>query len=642
MQRSFLGFVFPLAFPAIVIVACGSRSGLDAPDLHDGAPIDGTMSDVRMDGPAFDGPLFEGGALDVVTDCGQPAYCDPNDLGYVWQCGVRVFQCSSLEQCATQNGISKCVNPCVDTLGQDTSNGCEFYIAPIDITDQADGACYAVYIVNQWKTGETAKIQVDRGGQMLNVDTFARIPSGKGTSISYGAYSNAQGLGKDQIAILFLSRDPNAMGQPTDPKVLAPCPMGVTAAVSGDPSVHGIGKGQAFHIKTNVPVVAYDIIPYGGGRSRIASASLLLPTNVWDVNYPVFNAYPGPTFSDPRTGPELQIYAKENGTTVWLKPNTFVNGGGGLPAAPANQSTKYTLNAGEYLQFLQSTEFSGSAIESDKPVAVIGGSSLYQVPVGRQRADGGHQMLFPVSALGSEYVGVRFRSRNVNFPESVPWRFVGIVNGTQLSYEPSTPSGAPTSLNAGDITEFTAPGPFVVRSQDANHPFAFGQYMVGGEFFDGEGDPEFINVLAPAQYLPRYTFFTDPTYPETNLVIVRAKDPMLGMPNVKLDCLGTVSNWTAIGNSGVYEFARVDLSKDNWNAVGNCDNGVHTIEGTFTGADGGPVGQAKIAVTVWGWGSPRTYSGSDETNPLSTRWVSYGYTAGANITVLNNAKLPAK
>ncbi len=635
MRRASVLFLAGAVFPTVIFVACGSRTGLDAPTKHDGATMTDVMvEELNADGPQGDGPLFEGGALDVVTDCGQPPYWDPNDLGYIYKCGVRVYQCSSLEQCF----MGQCKNPCVDTLGQDTSNGCEFYVAPIDITDVGNGACYAVFIVNQWKTGETAKIQVDRGGQMLNVDTFTRIPSGKGTTISYGAYSNAQGLAKDQIAILFLSRDPNAMGQPTDPKVLAPCPNGVTAAVQGDPSVHGTGKGQSFHIKTNVPVVAYDIVPYGGGRSRIASASLLLPVNVWDVNYPVFNGYP----SNFPTGPQLQIYSKENGTNIWIRPKVTLPGGGGVAAAPANQSTQYTLNAGEYLQFENQTEFSGSPIESDKPIAIVGGDTLYQVPVGRQRADGAHQMLFPVSALGSEYVGVRFRSRDPNISENVPWRFVGIVNGTTLTYEPSTPTGAPTTIQAGQVTEFFAPGTFVVRSQDAAHPFAFAQYMSGGEFFDGEGDPEFINVLAPAQYLPRYTFFTDPTYPETNLVIVRAKDPQLGMPVVTLDCVGTLGGWQAVGNGGVYEFTRVDLSKDSWKAVGNCDNGVHTIEGKFSGPDGGPVGTAKIAVTVWGWGSPRTYSGTDETNPLSTRWVSYGYTAGANITTLNNVKFPAK
>jgi hypothetical protein len=275
-------------------------------------------------------------------------------------------------------------------------------------------------------------------------------------------------------------------------------------------------------------------------------------------------------------------------------------------------------------------------------VAVVGGDTLYQVPVGRQRADGGHQMLFPVRALGSEYVAVRYRSRDLFVPESVPWRLIGLVNGTVLTYEPSAPNGAPVTLNAGQVAEFSAPGPFVVHSQDASHPFAFAQYMTGGEFYDGEGDPEFVNMLTPSQYLPRYTFFTDPTYPETNLVVVRAKDPQLGFPAVTLDCLGTLSGWQPVGSMGKYEFARVDLSRDNFQAVGNCDNGVHTIEGKFTGPDGGPVGTAKIGVTVWGWGSPRTYSGFDESNPLSTRWVSYGYPAGANITKLSNVLFPAK
>lgn len=633
MRRASLLALSLTVFPTLGFLACGSRTGLDAP-----FPYDATVDAIRADATK-DGPLFEGGPLDVVTDCPDPPYCDPNDLGFVYKCGVRVYQCGSLEQCS----MGQCKNPCVDTLGQDTSNGCEFYVAPIDTTDQGQGACYAVFIVNQWKTGEPARMQVERGGVMLNVDGFTRIPSGKGTSIAYNPYSNAQGLAKDQIAILFLSRDPNAQGMPTDPKVLANCPKGVVPAVVGDPSVHGSGKGQAFRIKTNVPVVAYDIMPYGGGSSRIASATLLLPVNVWDTNYALWNAFPSPSFtSDGRTGPTFMVFGKENGTSVWIKPNVALVGGGGLSGGSAGQSLKYTVNAGEYLQFTQNEELTGSAIESDKPIAVVGGDSLYQVPVGRNRADGGHQMLFPVKALGSEYVAARYRTRDNFQQESVPWRMIGLSAGTQLSYEPSAPVGAPTSLAAGQVAEFWAPGPFVVRSQDANHPFAFAQYMTGGELYDGEGDPEFINVLAPSQYLPRYTFFTDPTYPETNLVVVRVKDPMFGFPNVKLDCLGAIGGWQPVGTQGRYELARVDLSKDDFNAVGNCDNGVHTIEGTFTGADGGLIGQAKIGVTVWGWGSPRTYSGSDETNPLSTRWVSYGYPAGADLKALNVVTFPAK
>ncbi|NOT29778.1 MAG: hypothetical protein HOP15_04930, partial [Planctomycetes bacterium] len=41
--------------------------------------------------------------------------------------------------------------------------------------------------------------------------------------------------------------------------------------------------------------------------------------------------------------------------------------------------------------------------------------------------------------------------------------------------------------------------------------------------------------IPPQQYLRSYVFFTDPTYSETNLVVVRAKTPN-GFADVSLDC----------------------------------------------------------------------------------------------------------
>jgi hypothetical protein len=58
-------------------------------------------------------------------------------------------------------------------------------------------------------------------------------------------------------------------------------------------------------------------------------------------------------------------------------------------------------------------------------------------------------------------------------------------------------------------------------------------------------------------------------------------------------------------------------------------------------------------VTIWGWGSGATYAPDcidggtalipgAELNPAFTRWVSYAYPAGANITKLNSVIVPAK
>ena len=49
---------------------------------------------------------------------------------------------------------------------------------------------------------------------------------------------------------------------------------------------------------------------------------------------------------------------------------------------------------------------------------------------------------------------------------------------------------------------------------------------------------------------------------------------------------------------------------------------------------------------MWGWGNGITYvpdsTPQDEANPKFTRWVSYGYPAGANLGRLNDVILSAQ
>jgi hypothetical protein len=265
------------------------------------------------------------------------------------------------------------------------------------------------------------------------------------------------------------------------------------------------------------------------------------------------------------------------------------------------------------------------------------------------RGDSAEQMLPPVSALGSEYVAVRYRTRSPPVEETTRWRIVGAVDNTVLTYDPAPPPGAPLGINHGEFAEIGDPGPWVVSSQDSNHPFYFAQYMTGGGMDGpdasdyGTGDPEFVNVIAPQQYLPRYTFFTDPTYPETNLVIVAAKDSSTNQfPTVNLDCAGTLTGWQPVGILGKYQFTRIDLSTGNYEGQNGCNNGVHVIQASLPEPF---LGTAAIGVTIWGWGSAATYpfdnGPADEENPNFTRWVSYAYPAGANITKLNNVVVPA-
>ena len=498
--------------------------------------------------------------------------------------------------------------------------GCEYFALQVDTIDDPTGgyglpgACYAVFVANRGLG--PVKIDVDRAGVSFTDTSFIRIPKGQGATIAYDAYDPNAGLAPNEVAILFLSE-----GNP--PKKMT-CPEGITAAVKADTAVHGTGTGNAFHIKTSAPVSAYQIFPYGGGNVAATSATLLIPTSAWDGNYIGINAYKQSTLHPDVELPSLDIVAQEDATTVKIKPVAAVKAGVNVPATAAGQVYEHKLNRGEYLQFTQGEELTGSVIQADKPVGVFGGATCINVPADKEACDTAQQQLLPVKQLGHEYVSVRYKARRLGLDpvdESVPWRIVGALDGTQLSYDPAPPAGAPTTIKQGEVAEFWTKDPFVVKSQDESHPFYLAAYMTGGNEFLGEGDPEWVNVVPVGQYLDSYVFFTDPTYPETSLVVVRQKDSTGTFQDVELECMGTLTGWQPIG---AYEFTRTTLVTGNFQGVASCQNGRQTLKS-----------QGPFTATVWGWGSV-TFGPSD----FYTAYVSYAYPAGMGTKLINNVEIP--
>jgi hypothetical protein len=495
-----------------------------------------------------------------------------------------------------------------------SSIGCDYYSVAPDIIPEGAGACFAAYIANT--LGSPVTITVERDGQTFDVSQFARIPSGNGQAISYSPLPNGQ-LPPGEVAILFLARFGNT---------LTNCPAGITPAfTTADAAVHGTGLGEAFNIKTSAPTVAYDIFPYGGGQSAATSATLLLPTTAWDTNYVAVDAFRKSTLV-PQAQPSIDIVAAEDNTTVTISPTTAIVGGPGVAGSPQGVPVSYVLNKGQILQFTQDQELIGSPIQSDKPIGLWGAASCLSIDVGQAACDSAHQQIPPVKALGNEYTGVRYRNRFDNVEESPPWRLVGAVDGTTLTWDPAPPAGAPTSLMAGQVSEFNAPGPFTVKSQDKDHPFYVSAHMTGCEgvspdFFDCRGDPEFVNVIPSEQFLDKYTFFTDPTYPETNLVVIRKRRDGV-FQDVTLDCAGALTGWQPVGGSGDYEYTRIDLVRGNFQPQGSCNNGRHEISSP-----------APFGLTVWGWGSSAS-------EPFISQAVSYAYPAGASVQPINTVVVP--
>jgi hypothetical protein len=555
------------------------------------------------------------------TGGSAPAGCSSDLQAVVDDMGNTIMNCPPDQGCAG----GACVPACQAAAGSKGSIGCDFYTPdpPFYVNGQGstyDGACYAVFIANTWS--RPAQITVTRKGQSFPLATFGRIPSGILPNITYDPIP-ATGLPSNQVAVLFLSHNPNAMHTLGTPLT---CP--VTPAVVMDAAVSKSGKGSAFHVVADTPVTAYDILPYGGARSYLPSASLLFPATAWGTNY-----YAVAPHNDGGGSLWMLLTASTDNTQVTLAPPTTLPGGGALPSAPSGQTTMITLNAGDTAQWI-GADPTGTVLQSTQPIGVATGSTYLRVTSSTSPSGGGedsaHQQIPQINALGSEYVGGGLMTRLKTLgPEAVPYRLIGVVDGTTLSWDPAPPSGAPATLDAGQIAEFESTGFFSVKSQDDMHPFGMTQYMPGTPSGNSRsgcgptppfpgltecqlGDEEWVSLVAPKQFLQRYVFFTDPTYATTNLVITRVKGAG-GFQDVTVQCLGTpVTGWQPVGNGGQYQVAHVDLVRGA-TPIAQC-----------TGSRQEATSKGQFGVVVWG-----------------TDWyASYGYPAGGNVGAINNVTVP--
>jgi len=179
----------------------------------------------------------------------------------------------------------------------------------------------------------------------------------------------------------------------------------------------------------------------------------------------------------------------------------------------------------------------GSVINADQPVQVVAFNAIAQLPdYSVANADHMEETVMPAEVLGNEYVVV---------PPTTPLgksvghvvRIYGNVDGTHLTYSGTKPTGAPDTINAGDMVQIpplptgqpapdclTVPDhcmvsdPFVVTG---DQPFAVASYMVGGtlqmpgtDSTTSQGDPSMTMEVTPKQFRQQYTFLAPADYQE--------------------------------------------------------------------------------------------------------------------------------
>ena len=589
--------------------ACGSNSN---PFSDGGTGTDGGLLDVQN-------PLFPDSG-----DASTGTACSGDLRSVIDKSGNVVMTCPPDEGCAG----GQCVPACQAASASKGSVGCDYTVPTPSFYYPDKPPCFAIFVANNWP--KDAVVSVTRNGTTYDATKFGRIAQSGVAATSWAAIPPS-GIPPGDVGVLFMSHDPNAVNFTPITCPIAPAISQAdgTAVPGSDTGSSGVtARGMAFHLSTDIPVTMYDILPYGGASSYLPSAELLFPTSAWGTNY--LGAVPQRgNFGYPQWG---QIVAMQDGTAVTVFPNVALPAGTSVTAAPATTATIFNLAAGEYIQWQDSNEMSGTVIQSNNPIGFFGGTT-YDCYSSSTSTGGGcdsaHQQVPPISAMASEYVIAPYTTRMASLADEVEkYRIVGAVAGTTLTYDPPV-SGAPTTVAVGQVVDFDTAGGFVVQSQDDKHPFLITQFMTGCDVTGGSrpgcsaaaikqfgscclGDEEYVIIVPPAQFLQKYVFFTDPTYPTTNLVFTRSKTTA-GFADVTLDCVGTpLTGWKPIGVGGNFEFTNIDLVRAEAKN-GGCDNGPHVA------TSNGPFG-----LSVWG---------------LDT-FSSYGYPAGGNVAPINSVIVP--
>lgn len=366
-------------------------------------------------------------------------------------------------------------------------------------------------------------------------------------------------------------------------------------------------EALAFHIQSDIPVVAYQFNPLNNVGVYSNDATLLVPVSSLDTEYLVMTR--GTSLKD--LPGYFVVVAVEDETEVSFIPSSTSSGTQPSPGAapvipPVPAGVAYPLsrvmNKYDVLQVLAAidntnlakpSDLTGTAITADKPIMVFGGSAGAEVPAGNKYADHLEEVMYPISAWGKTYA-VAGAPRGVE-PSYV--RFLAYKDGTAVTLTPDPATGTGTklvNLAAGVWEEVSSARDFMVTS---NESILVGQYLAGqqqtGLLEDG-GDPAFWLVSPVEQYRTEYVFLTPDGFLHNRLVLVAKA----GATRIEVDGRELpLNHFTLIADMGAdsYEVFRLELTP-----------GTHLVrsEGTH------PVG-----IVVYGY---------DEA-------VSYAYTGGLSL-----------
>jgi IgGFc binding protein len=447
-----------------------------------------------------------------------------------------------------------------------------------DPTTCADAAANKTYIgCDYWPTVV--------GNQVWSIFDYAVVVSNPGTTTATVTVTGPNSTNQmamvppNQLVTIYLPWVSELKG-PDQDDMTAGTPLGASV----------VKTGGAYHLVSTVPVVVYQFnaLEYQGmggppGKSWAScpgtssgtgcfsftnDASLLLPSTAMTGNYRVFtehglDGFPGlpPIIpAEPGMPGYFAITATQDGTMVTIQVTSQILAGGSVTAINAGQTETFMLNAGDVAEVVSfgaaANDLSGSQVQATKPVQVIGGIQCIANPTTDSACDHLEETVMPTETLGKDYV-VTVPTGPNGTPVGQTVRFIGNVDGTKLTYNPSI-SGAPATINAGQVVELgNVAKDFEVTG---DHEFIVSTISLSAQLADptggqtAKGDPAMSVATAVEQYRLKYVFLAPEDY-DVNYVDIVA--PMGA--NLMLDGAAVTQSPSAIGTT-MYGVYRVKLT----------------------------------------------------------------------------------
>jgi hypothetical protein len=413
-----------------------------------------------------------------------------------------------------------CVDGCSVAADQPSNIGCEFWAVDMDQVDGFNDPASAPWGVALSNAGQgTADVTIEINeappGQPLQLTTV------------------------EQVTIL-----PGNLEARVLPTREIDC-----GAVPNDYAAPGTClSSRAFRIRSTSPIVVYQFNVFENAFSN--DASLLLPTNALGTSYRVLGWPAGHPIVLPPFNiidrSAVTIIGTAADTQVTVKPSWRIRGNPPIAATQPGTDITVTLGPFDVLNLetddatfqddpTTAADLSGTAVLSNKPVAVFSGvettsapGGVITIPTGPGWMDGDtccldhlEDQMFPVESIGTKYVVTRSPIRSTgSYHEPDILRFVGAAEVATVTTSLPAPFDS-FVLQPGEVKTTYAQQDVVVTS---DKPVMIAQILISNQYVDGPytGDPSLTMFPPVEQYRTEYVILTPNSW-TTNWVVISAE-----------------------------------------------------------------------------------------------------------------------